>query len=85
MFLPMYERVNAIIKASQAELASPLFRHCYIAIAIIPYSNPPVIIGGSDVKGVTTCNITLYDSSKNSRRKIDSLMHKQEIAHGILI
>ena len=38
----------------------------------VPYSNPPVIIGGS-VKGVTTCDITLYDSSKNSWRKVDSL------------
>ena len=52
----------------------------------IPYSNPLVIIGGGDVKGVTTCDITLYiyDSSKNSWRKVNSLMHKQEIAHGIL-
>ena len=39
----------------------------------VPCSNPPVIIGGSDVKGVTTCDITLYDSSKNSWSKVDSL------------
>ena len=40
--------------------------------ATVPYSNPPVIIGGS-VKGVPTSDITLYDSSKNSWRKVDSL------------
>ena len=41
--------------------------------ATVPYSNPPVIIGGQDVNYVPTCDITLYDSSKNSWRKIDSL------------
>ena len=44
----------------------------YYDTATVPYSNPPVIIGG-DIKGVTTCDITLYDSSKNSWRKVDSL------------
>ena len=44
----------------------------YYDIATVPYSNPPVIIGG-DIKGVPTCDITLYDSSKNSWRKVDSL------------
>ena len=38
----------------------------------VSYSNPPVIIGGS-VKGVCTSNVSLYDSSKNSWRKVDSL------------
>ena len=41
--------------------------------ATVPFSNPPVIIGGNDVKGVCTCDITLYDSSKNSWSKVDSL------------
>ena len=45
----------------------------YYDTATVPYSNPPVIIGGSDIKGVPTCDITLYDSSKNSWRKVDSL------------
>ena len=40
--------------------------------ATVPYSNPPVVIGGS-AKGVPTCDITLYDSSKNTWRKVDSL------------
>ena len=44
----------------------------YYFTATVPYSNPPVIIGGS-VKGVATCDITLYDSSRNSWRKVDSL------------
>ena len=38
----------------------------------VPYSNPPVIIGGN-VNYVPTCDITLYDSSKNSWRNVDSL------------
>ena len=45
----------------------------YYNTATVPYSNPPVIIGGTDVKYVPTCDITLYDSSKNSWRKVDSL------------
>ena len=45
----------------------------YYDTATVPYSNPPVIIGGSDVKYIPTCDITLYDSSKNPWRKIGSL------------
>ena len=41
--------------------------------ATVPYSNPLVIIGGDDIKGVPTCDIILYDSSKNSWRKVNSL------------
>ena len=48
-------------------------RATYYNTATVPYSNPPVIIGGSDDKGVPTCDITLYDSSKNSWSKVDSL------------
>ena len=44
----------------------------YFNTVTVPYSNPPVIIGGS-VKGVPTCDITLYDSTKNLWRKVDSL------------
>ena len=40
----------------------------------VPYSNPPVIIGGSNPDGATpTSDISLYDSSKNSWRQVDSL------------
>ena len=38
----------------------------------VPYSNPPVIIGGN-IKGVATSDVTLYDVPKNSWRKVDSL------------
>ena len=44
--------------------------------ATVLYSNPPVIIGGcgpSNQGGVSTSDISLYDSSKNSWRKVDSL------------
>ena len=39
----------------------------------VPYSNPPVIIGGDDVEDITTSDVSLYDSSKNLWRKVDSL------------
>ena len=38
----------------------------------IPYSNPPVIIGGSK-GGVCTSDVSLYDIHNNSWRKVDSL------------
>ena len=44
--------------------------------ATVPYSNPPVIIGGiSHVNrgSVLTSDVSLYDPSKNSWRKVDSL------------
>ena len=41
--------------------------------ATVPYSNPPVIIGGNDVEDITTSDVSLYDSSKNLWRKVDSL------------
>ena len=40
--------------------------------ATVPYSNPLVIIGGN-IKGVCTSDVSLYDSSKNTWRKVDSL------------
>jgi len=38
----------------------------------VPYSNPPLIIGGS-VKGVPTSDISLYDTSKRSWIPVDYL------------
>ena len=40
--------------------------------ATIPHTNPPVIIGGN-FNYIPTCDINLYDASKNSWRKVDSL------------
>ena len=50
------------------ELSSATFYNT----AIVPYSNPPVIIGGS-VKGICTSDVSLYDQSNNSWRKVASL------------
>ena len=41
--------------------------------ATVPYSNPPVIIGGGDDNNIPTSDVSLYDSSKNSWKKVDSL------------
>ena len=38
----------------------------------VPYTYPPVIIGGS-VIGVPTSDVSLYDSYKNAWKKVDSL------------
>ena len=50
------------------ELSSPTHWNT----ATVPYFNPPVIIGGS-IKGVCTSDVSLYNSSKNSWRKVDLL------------
>jgi len=39
----------------------------------VPYSNPPLIIGGRDAKGVPTSDISLYDTSKKSWIPVDTL------------
>ena len=40
----------------------------------VPYSNPPIIIGGNSQDGSTpTSDISLYDSSKNLWKNVDSL------------
>ena len=48
----------------------------YYDTTTVPYSNPPVIIGGrshSNQGSVPTTDVSVYDSSKNSWRKVDSL------------
>ena len=45
----------------------------YYNTATVPYTYPPVIIGGDDVKGVPTSDLSLYDSSNNIWKKVDSL------------
>ena len=39
----------------------------------VPYSNPPVIIGGNDKTYSTTSDVSLYDASKDSWIKVGSL------------
>ena len=48
----------------------------YFSTTTIPYSNPPMIIGGcnySNQGGAPTSDVYLYDIDKNSWRKVDSL------------
>ena len=45
----------------------------YYGTATVPYSNPPVIIGGISYSSVPTSDVSLYDSSKNLWKKVDSL------------
>ena len=44
----------------------------------VPYSNPPLIIGGDDINGVATADISLYDPLKNLWMKVDSLTSKRQ-------
>ena len=44
----------------------------YYNTTTVPYTYPPVIIGGN-VKGVPTSDVSPYDSLKNTWRKVDSL------------
>ena len=63
------------------ELSSPTHRDT----TTVPYSNPPVIIGGhshSNQGSIPTSDVSLYDSSKNSWRKVDSLTSAR-IAPGV--
>ena len=50
----------------------------------IPYSNPPVIIGGSK-DGATTSDVSLYDIHNNSWRKIDSITSARDCVGVALI
>ena len=48
----------------------------YYNTVTVPYSNPPIIIGGqshANQGSVPTCDIHLYDTAKNSWRKVDTL------------
>ena len=56
--------------ASQWQKLSPAPHYNTVTV---PYSNPPVIIGGDDVKGVPTSDISLYDTSKKSWIPVDTL------------
>jgi len=50
----------------------------------VPYSNPPVIIGGS-VKGICTSDISLYDETKKSWIKMDTLTSaKSHVGVGLI-
>ena len=44
----------------------------------VPYSNPPLIIGGRDVNSVATADISLYDPLKNLWIKVDSLTSERQ-------
>ena len=59
--------------SNQWKILSPT---TYYNTATVPYSNPPVIIGGdshNNEGSVRTTDVSVYDSSKNSWRKVDSL------------
>ena len=46
----------------------------HLKTATVPYSNPPVIVGGGSEDGtIPTSDIMLYDASKKSWSKVDSL------------
>ena len=72
-----YQLLVSTITSSSDQVASQweklsLAPHYYTTT--VPSSNPPLIIGGNDVKGVATSDISLYDTSKKSWIQVDSLI-----------
>ena len=45
----------------------------YWETSVIPFSNPPIIIGGHDLKKVPTADVAVYDSTKETWRSVDCL------------
>ena len=46
----------------------------HFGIALVPYSSPPVVVGGEDKTGtILTADIKMYDKSKKSWKKIGSI------------
>ena len=45
----------------------------YYSTALLPQSYPPVIIGGDNIQGVPTSDITAFDITKNTWKKVASL------------
>ena len=75
-----YQLPVDIITSSAAQLTSNQTAHWtklppapHFDTAIIPNSCPPVIIGGKDIQGVPTVDITVLDVPNNSWKKIASL------------
>ena len=56
-----------LIQWKKLSVATPYFT------ATIPYSNPPVIIGGDIQDDIPTSDVSLYDMNDNSWKKVDSL------------
>ena len=64
---------NDMATAQWTKLVSPL----YWNTAALPYSDPPMLIGGN-IGGVPTPDITLYDAPKNSWRKVGTLTNARD-------
>ena len=64
---------SALTLTQWTKLPSPTYHEA----TVVPYSNPIVIIGGIShayySSSAATSDVTLYDASKNSWRKVDSL------------
>ena len=45
----------------------------YWETSVVPFSNPPIIIGGHNVKKVPTADVAVYDSTKKTWRSVDGM------------
>ena len=66
---------NDTVSAQWTKLVSPLYWNTTTS----PYSDSPILIGGN-VGGIPTLDITLYDASRNSWRKVDTLTSARDCA-----
>ena len=75
--IPLQELLSSCDKPFFARATSTQWKELlattHFDTAIIPYSNPAVIVSGKDINGITKCDVTLYDDVKKSWRKVDSL------------
>ena len=72
------ELLSSLDQQLSTGTVSPRWKRVSIAThydtAIVPYSNPPVTIGGGSRDGIIlTSNVTLYDVTSKSWRKVDLL------------
>ena len=71
------EKISLFCQPLSTGAVSKKWKECSPAThwntATVPYSYPPVIIGGNQDAPVPTSDIILYDESKKSWRKVDSL------------
>ena len=69
--IPVEQRVSSLkpVFMQWKKMSSP----AHYNTVTVPYSNPPVVIGGNDGAYITTSDVSLYDASKNSWIKVGSL------------
>ena len=69
--IPVEQKISSLepVVMKWKKMSSP----AHFNTVTVPYSNPPIIIGGNDKTYSTTSDVSLYDASKASWIKVGSL------------